>query len=107
MYKTGDIINNKWVVLSNHCGLPWPVDEDGNQYLGCLCVVPLKDDVAIEKDASMFVDAKSGVMLSLNEWEVRKNNIEFNYENKWKSHTKPAKLDSKALSLMVNNGILQ
>lgn len=72
MFEEGDIINGKWQVQSNHCGLPWPVDVDGNQYCGCICV----------NGSNKLRDAISGS--EVEDVEERKNNPKFNYKNKCK-----------------------
>tara|TARA_Y100000310_G_scaffold330773_1_gene403024 strand:+ start:1180 stop:1506 length:327 start_codon:yes stop_codon:yes gene_type:complete len=59
-------------VERNHCGLPWPVDVDGNEYVGCV-------QIRQRNSETYFADMQSGKRLSDKELENRKNNQAFDY----------------------------
>ncbi len=84
MFGKGDSIDGEGVVESNHFGLPWPVDMDGNQFFGCVSVRPQCPE---HGTGTRFCDAISGKRLSLEEVEARKNNEAFNYS---RSHARPS-----------------
>lgn len=49
-YKPGDIIPNIGEVDTNHCGLPWPVNLQGDEFIGVVKI----------KNAEIWCDAETG-----------------------------------------------
>ena len=70
MYSRGDVILGVGIVEGNHCGLPWPVDINGDSFFGVVQV------------GNIFCDAKSGKILSEKSFRNRKGNVKYNYKLK-------------------------
>ena len=71
MYIRGDKIPGVGIVDANHCGMPWPVAMDGGVFYGVVQV------------GQTFCDARSGKVLTPEEFESRRNKILYDYESKW------------------------
>ena len=62
-YKPGDIIPNIGEVDTNHCGLPWPVNLYGDEFIGIVKI----------KDSEIYCDAGTGEPIT--SLSCYKNNI--------------------------------
>ncbi len=77
MYIRGDLIPGVGIVDVNHCGMPWPVALDGSVFYGCVQVGNLREGYP------RMCDARSGKILTPEEFEGRRNKILYDYESKW------------------------
>lgn len=80
IYVPGDIFideeGRKNVVEDNHCGLAWPAGSDGRLFYG---LIQVKDK---------FRDARSGLLVTPEEMQVRRGNRLYDYENKAAEYVK-------------------
>lgn len=75
MFKEGDIVPGVGVADTNHFGLPWPAYMEGDRAGLIYGTVQIKG-------TSILCDAMSGDVLSVAECLARRDNPEFDYENK-------------------------
>ena len=73
MYIRGDLIPGVGVVDGNRNEHPWPMDDHGGVFYGTVQV------------GNYFYDAQTGAVLSPTEVKMRRNQILYDYEQKWEN----------------------